>query len=70
MAFGGAGIPDADRERIFDRFVQLDPCRRQALAGLGLPIRRWRASEHGGSLRLSHSSEAGSIVVADLPLHP
>ena len=40
----------ADRARIFDRFVQLDPARRGHGAGLGLPIARWIAEAHGGSL--------------------
>src|SRR5262249_18645287 len=51
----GAPIPDADRERIFDRFVQLDPARRTTGSGLGLPIARWIAEAHGGTL-VVHSS--------------
>ena len=43
----GHGIADEDRERIFDRFVQLDPSRRSEGAGLGLTIARWIAEAHG-----------------------
>jgi heavy metal sensor kinase len=49
----GQAIPDGDRERIFERFVQLDPARRDSGSGLGLPIARWIAEAHGGSLRLA-----------------
>lgn len=64
----GAGVPAADRERIFDRFVQLDPARRRAGAGLGLPISRWIAELHGGTLELLESSSAGSTFLVTLPI--
>jgi len=64
----GEGIPEADRTRIFDRFVQLDAARRGAGAGLGLPIARWIAEAHGGSLELEESRPTGSTFVIDLPL--
>jgi len=63
----GPGIPEVDRVRIFDRFVQLDSARRRAGAGLGLPISRWIAEAHGGRLGLRASSSAGSVFVASLP---
>jgi two-component system, OmpR family, sensor kinase len=48
----GPGIPDADRDRIFDRLVRLDTARNQDRggAGLGLPIARALARAHGGEL--------------------
>jgi signal transduction histidine kinase len=64
----GEGVPDADRERIFDRFVQLDPARRGSGAGLGLPIARWIAEAHGGSLELEDSRPTGSTFVIGLPI--
>jgi signal transduction histidine kinase len=48
----GGGIPEPDRARIFDRFVQLDPSRRTEGTGLGLPIAKWIAEVHHGSLAL------------------
>jgi signal transduction histidine kinase len=44
----GAGIPQGELERIFERFVQLDPSRRSSGAGLGLTIARWIAEAHHG----------------------
>jgi heavy metal sensor kinase len=64
----GEGIADADRARIFDRFVQVDPARHRAGAGLGLPIARWIAEIHGGSLDLEESGRGGSTFRVVLPL--
>jgi signal transduction histidine kinase len=48
----GPGIPTADHERIFERFVRLDSSRDRAGggAGLGLAIAREIAAAHGGEL--------------------
>ena len=66
----GAGIPVADRERIFDRFVQLDAARRGAGTGLGLPIARWIAEAHRGTLVLEDSGPDGSRFCVSLPAAP
>jgi len=63
----GPGVPEADRERIFARFVQLDAARRRSGAGLGLPISRWIAEAHGGRLELQSSSPSGSTFAVTLP---
>jgi len=63
----GDGIPESDRARIFDRFVQLDASRSAAGAGLGLPIARWIAEAHGGSLVLEDSRSSGSTFTIALP---
>ncbi|HEV3217617.1 MAG TPA: HAMP domain-containing sensor histidine kinase, partial [Vicinamibacterales bacterium] len=54
----GTGIPAEHRDRIFERFVRLESA--PGGAGLGLPIARWIAEAHGGSLTLAESSQAGS----------
>ena len=63
----GPGIPEADRARILDRFVQLNPARRRSGAGLGLPISRWIAEAHGGRVELRETSRTGSTFVAFFP---
>ena len=63
----GPGIAPADHARIFDRFVQLDPARRGCGTGLGLPIARWIAEAHNGSLLLESSGPAGSTFCVTLP---
>jgi signal transduction histidine kinase len=63
----GPGIAAEDRERIFDRFVQLDRSRRGSGSGLGLPIARWIAEAHGGALTVESSGSAGSTFRVVLP---
>jgi signal transduction histidine kinase len=67
VADTGPGIPPEDRERVFERFVRLDPARGAGGAGLGLAIARWVAEAHGGGLRLVSSGSGGSIFAANLP---
>ncbi|HZP48144.1 MAG TPA: ATP-binding protein [Vicinamibacterales bacterium] len=69
IADSGSGIPEAERERIFERFVRLDTARESSGgAGLGLPIARWIAEAHGGTLTLAATGPAGSTFVARLPI--
>jgi two-component system OmpR family sensor kinase len=63
----GSGIPPADHGRIFDRFVQLDAARRGQGTGLGLPIARWIAEAHSGTLVLEKSGSEGSTFCVVLP---
>jgi two-component system heavy metal sensor histidine kinase CusS len=62
----GPGIPEAERERIFDRFVQLDSAR-QGGAGLGLPIARMIARGLGGELEVAPSALGGAAFALRLP---
>jgi len=64
----GTGVAEADRARIFDRFVQLDPSRRADGTGLGLPIARWIAEAHQGSLSLESTGPSGSTFCVVLPV--
>jgi len=68
----GPGVSLADRERIFDRFVKLDPGRTvDGGAGLGLSIARWVAEAHGGTLQLTESGAGRTTFLATLPYaHP
>ena len=61
----GPGIAPADRERIFQRFVSLHPG--SDGAGLGLPLARWIAEAHRGSLMLDASGPGGSRFRVRLP---
>ena len=61
----GPGVDDADRERIFERFVRLH--QGSDGAGLGLPLARWIAEAHRGSLTLEASGPGGSRFAVKLP---
>ena len=64
----GPGVPASDRERIFERFVRLDANGSDGGGGLGLPIARWVAELHRGTLALESTGAGGSRFVAVLPL--
>ncbi len=61
----GAGVPADAHERIFQRFARLS--QEYAGAGLGLPIARWIAEAHDGSLVLESSGRGGSTFTVTLP---
>lgn len=67
----GPGVPDAHRERVFDRLVRLDEARSGAEdggAGLGLAIARGIARAHGGELRCVEPSDGvGAAFELTLP---
>lgn len=65
---GGPGIPPGGEERIFERFVRLDP--EAGGSGLGLAIARWIAEVQGGSLRGWNRPEGGAAFRLELPLRP
>ncbi len=59
----GAGVPEAERERIFERFVRLDDARSRddGGAGLGLAIARDLARRHGGTLTAGRTAGGGAL---------
>lgn len=65
----GAGVPAADRERVFERFVRLDEARDRDSggSGLGLAIARGLAHGWGGDVRLADASGGGLRAEVLLP---
>lgn len=56
IADNGSGVPEADRERIKDRFVRLDESRTKPGNGLGLPLVASIMRLHGGELKLEDNA--------------
>ncbi|MFD0558748.1 signal transduction histidine kinase [Stackebrandtia endophytica] len=69
VADDGSGIPPADRERVFNRFVRLDESRSrdEGGAGLGLAIVHDVVTAHGGSIRVVDSVHGGAEFQVWLP---
>jgi signal transduction histidine kinase len=59
----GPGIPEAERDKVFDRFYRLDRSRTTAGSGLGLALVKAIATLHGLSLRLE-DRQPGLAVIA------
>lgn len=65
----GPGIPDDQRERIFDRFTQIEPSatRSRGGTGLGLSIVKSLIEVMQGSVRVENTEGGGATFVVDLP---
>ncbi|MEU5103105.1 MULTISPECIES: HAMP domain-containing sensor histidine kinase [unclassified Streptomyces] len=65
----GSGVPEEERERIFERFVRLDDARSRddGGAGLGLAIARDVVLRHGGRLDVRTAPGGGALFAVRLP---
>ncbi|HMI86076.1 MAG TPA: ATP-binding protein [Polyangiaceae bacterium] len=65
----GIGIPEDERERIFDAFYQVDSSstREHEGTGLGLSIVKRLVDAHGGSVRVSANLPTGAVFAVVLP---
>ena len=65
----GIGIPEADRERIFERFYRVDKSHSKEVGGtgLGLSIVKHAARIHGGEIRVDSREGEGTVFTVDLP---
>lgn len=69
----GAGIPEEEQARIFQRFYQVDPARQGGAshgAGLGLAIAHEIIVAHGGRISVRSRVGAGTEMEVLLPLSP
>ena len=66
----GIGIPEAEHDKIFNRFYRVDKTRDRETGGtgLGLAISRSTVLLHNGSIRLYSQQDEGSIFTIRLPL--
>lgn len=67
VADGGRGIPEADREKVFDPFYRGLGRQNVAGFGLGLPLVRQIAEAHGGTIEIA---ETRSAIHIRLPGEP
>ena len=65
----GIGIPEAERERVFDAFYQVDQSstRKYGGTGLGLAIVRRLVQAHQGTVHVESNLPQGTVLVVSLP---
>lgn len=68
----GSGIPQADLDRVFERFYRVDRARSRSTGGtgLGLSIVRHVATNHGGEVAVTSREGEGSTFVLRIPAFP
>ncbi|WP_244219651.1 sensor histidine kinase [Corallococcus interemptor] len=65
---GGPGVPKAERERIFQRFAQVQGSARTGGLGLGLYIVEQILEAHGGRVWVEDAPGGGAAFVVTLPM--
>ncbi|MEP7240005.1 MAG: ATP-binding protein, partial [Devosia sp.] len=70
IADEGPGIPEAEREKVFDLFYRVgEGDRRPSGTGLGLAIVRGFIEAHGGTVRaMAGPGDRGTMVAMSLPV--
>lgn len=63
IADNGPGIPEAEREKVFERFYRLDRSRSTAGSGLGLALVKAIAGLHGFSIKLEDRQPGLAVVL-------
>jgi two-component system phosphate regulon sensor histidine kinase PhoR len=68
----GIGIPRREQAKIFERFYRVE--RKSKIftdsggSGLGLPIAKWIAEAHGGSIEVKSREGKGSTFIVRIPI--
>ena len=70
VADTGIGVPEADKDRIFERFYRVDKARSRETGGtgLGLAITKSVVLMHQGALKIQSKEGEGTIFTVRIPL--
>jgi PAS domain S-box-containing protein len=70
VADTGVGIPEAEQDRLFERFYRTSQAESEAVpgAGLGLSIAKAIVEGHGGAISCRSRDGVGTTLVVELPL--
>lgn len=66
----GEGIPDSEKDRVFERFYRVDNSRSRDTGGtgLGLSIAKEAIVMHGGNIEITDGADRGSVFKIFLPI--
>jgi len=67
VADNGIGIPEDQRERVFEMFIRLHNDEEYDGTGVGLAVCKRVVGDHGGTIRIADSEAGGARVVFTLP---
>ncbi|MBS4103003.1 HAMP domain-containing sensor histidine kinase, partial [Tsukamurella paurometabola] len=70
VADSGPGIPEEDRELVFERFYRSMASRSMPGSGLGLAIVKQVVERHGGSVAVGTADGGGALVRLEIPGSP
>jgi ligand-binding sensor domain-containing protein/signal transduction histidine kinase len=65
----GPLIPDEMRDKVFETFYRMKEAEKQSGTGIGLPLSRYLAELHKGSITLLPSEDEMNIFALVLPIH-
>ena len=68
VADSGKGIPEKDRERVFEKFFRGDAAETRGGAGLGLSICKGLIEAHQGRIWVESRAQGGTEAIFSLPL--
>lgn len=70
VADRGRGVPEAEREEIFERYYRSPSTVTRPGTGIGLYLARLIVEQHAGWIKVSDGSEGGSVFKVWLPCRP
>jgi two-component system, OmpR family, sensor kinase len=69
IADSGRGIPDSQKDFVFERFFRSDQARNRSVdgSGLGLSITKWIVDAHGGTITCQDGATGGTVFELRIP---
>jgi signal transduction histidine kinase len=68
VADTGIGIREADQQRVFEKFLRVNPAARESGPGLGLSLVKSLVELHGGRVQVVSDRGSGTRVLCHLPV--